>query len=88
MPTKPKKCTNCASLNTSTHYQHIDPNNNHYIHWDVTPSPEVREDTIKMEEPNPRPTGVPEPQPCPDPCSFVCDPVFTLCLDCGNIEPY
>jgi hypothetical protein len=81
------RCTNppCQGFNTMTHYFHIDQSGT--PHDFEVPNP-----------PPPAPIGVPQPQPCPvngcytvnqnPPPTEIGNPVFTYCLDCGNVEPH
>ena len=78
----PHKCTNssCGGWNTVTHYQHITANGT--VHDFQIPNPPG---TVN---------GIPQPQPCPiDGCYTASprppgDPVFTICPNCGNVEPH
>jgi hypothetical protein len=69
-------CTNCESTNSGTHYEHIQGAT--YHPFDVIPSP-----------PQGPIAGIPQPQTCPingcygNPPAYP--PVFSFCLDCGNI---
>jgi hypothetical protein len=84
----PTTCTACGSMNTGTHYEHVDLTNGTVHLWDQIPSP------------NPDPaTGLPVPQPCPiDGCitfnlpgvppPTVYPAVYTECLDCRTKTAY
>jgi hypothetical protein len=84
----PHKCTNpvCGKWNTVTHYFHTKDGTPH--HFEI-PNPQP------PPPPPPPVTSVPQPQPCPiDGCPMLApnqpkgNPIFTYCLDCGNIEPH
>jgi len=70
------QCTNCGNCNTMTHYFH------------VAQAPISRHDFDHPNDPPPAQAG-PVAQPCPiDGCYGtppVYPPVFSYCLDCGNL---
>lgn len=83
-PYVPKVCVHCGRTNTWTHYEHIDLAHGIIHQWDETPSPLVDSALFGM----PRPTGIPQPQPCPNGDAASCAAKYTKCYDCGWREDY
>jgi len=71
----PTECSNCHGTNVTAHYQHVVPGTSVNHHWEKFPSD------------GPIPTGAPYPDPCPTD-DTSCNAVYTLCNECGHIQPW